>query len=367
MDYLCRTLPVIYPPINGFPHKGALFSILLAREECKPWVFSNFIQIYTLKDLHKNKLRSGTVDFFYNIYGDWTYFHLKANPWIKLNSMPFDFFRLLKTDVIDFIKTCIDRNMYLFFDIDMYYISAYKINYNKNHVPHETFIYGYDDDKKVLLMGDNTALKYNQDQITYDEIIKSTSSLLDIYTNNVEGVFWHTYREKSIFMLEVKKNVERNEVDPIFSKEIFDINTNKIINDLKEYLLLDNYADGYKYSDYYTYGIECYYELERFINYAIETNGSLDQRAFYSFIEHKKLMLLRMQYLSKDFELGELIEKYSVLVNKFNIIMNLVLKGNVTKQLELWERASNKLEECKGIEIILLNKFIEILSRKEKL
>jgi hypothetical protein len=339
-----------------------LFSMLLAREECKPWVFSNFIQIYSLKELHKNRVRTGTVDFFYNIYGDWTYFHLKANPWIKLNSMPFDFFRLLKPDIIDFIKTCINRNMYLFFDIDMYYISAYQINYKKNHVPHEIFIYGYDDEKKIFYMGDNTALKYNQDQITYDELLLSTSSLLDIYENKVEGVLWHTYREKSVFMIEVKKNVERNGLDPIFNQDVFDINSKKIINDLKEYLLLEGYAEGYQYSNYYVYGIDCYEELEKFVDYAIQTNDVVDQRAFYSFIEHKKLMLLRMQYMSTAYELDELIEKYGCLLKDFNIMMNVVLKANVTKQRVLWERVLVKLKKYKNEEIQLLHNFINILS-----
>ena len=73
------------------PIRGLYFSMLMAREECKPWVFSNFIQIYALKDLYNKGIRTGTIDFFYNLYGDWTYFHLKANPWIRINSMPFEF------------------------------------------------------------------------------------------------------------------------------------------------------------------------------------------------------------------------------------------------------------------------------------
>jgi hypothetical protein len=359
----CNTLPIIYPPINAFPHKGALFSVLFAREECKPWIFSNFIQIYSLKDLYKNKPRTGTVDFFYNMYGDWTYFHLKANPWIKLNSMPFEYLRLLKPDIVDFIKMCIDKNRYLFFDIDMYYISAYKINYNKAHVPHEIFIYGYDDEKKVFYIGDNTALKYSHEQMTYDEITLSTNNLLEIYENNVKGVLWHEYREKSIFMLEVKKNVERNGEDPVFSSEVFDININKIINDLKEYLLWDNYAEGYRHSEYYVYGIECYNELEKYAYSVIGTEDRIDHRAFYSFIEHKKLMLLRMQYLSKDYDLNDLIEKYTDLVNGFNILMNLVLKAILTKNNKTWEKVINYFKEYKEKEIILLNEFINILSK----
>jgi hypothetical protein len=362
MKNTSRILPVIYPPINAYPHKGALFSMLMAREECKPWVFSNFIQIYALKDLYNRGMRTGTVDFFYNLYGDWTYFHLKANPWIRINSMPFEFFKLIKSDIVDFIKTCINKNLYLFFDIDMYYIPAYKLFFNKNHLLHEIFIYGYDDDKNVFYMGDNTTGKYNHDQVTYEEITTSTNALLEMYGDNNEDTVLHNYREKSIYMMSIGKNVERNGQDPFFSKDVFEINIKKIINDLKEYLLLDNYAEGYKYSNYYVYGIDCYNELVKFVSYAMETNQCVDRRAFYSFIEHKKLMLLRMEFINGNYDLNRLIERYSNLVNGFNILMALVLKANNTKANDLWERIIVKLKEYKEEEIVLLNELIRILS-----
>ncbi|QNU66155.1 hypothetical protein EHE19_014905 [Ruminiclostridium herbifermentans] len=362
-------LPVVYPPINGYPHKGALFSMLMAREECKPWVFNNFIQVYTLKDLCNKGVRTGTVDFFYNLYGDWTHFYLKSNPWIKFSSMPYDFLKLIKTDIIDFIKTCINKNLYLFFDIDMYYISAYKMHYNKTHFLHEIFIYGYDDDKKIFYMGDNTTGKYTLDQVTYDEIITSTNVILDLYRDDNEDAELYKYKEKAIYMMCVTKNVERNWQDPSFSKDIFEVNIKKIINDLKEYLLLDNYAEGYRYSNYYVFGIDCYNELMKFVRSAIENGQHVDRRAFYSFIEHKKLMLLRMEFLNDKYndkyDLNQLIERYSNLVNEFNIILSSVLKANMIKDNDLWEKINVKLKECKEEDIVLMNEFIRILSQSE--
>ena len=358
----CCILPVVYPPINGYPHKGALFSMLMAREECKPWVFSNFIQIYTLKDLYNKGIRTGTVDFFYNLYGDWTHFYLKANPWIKINSMPYDYLKLIKSDVIDFIKACINRNLYLFFDIDMYYIQAYKLHFNKSHLIHEIFIYGYDDDKQVFYMGDNTTGKYNHDLVTYEEIITSTNVILDLYRYNNEDAELYKYKEKSIYMMSVEKNVERNWQDQHFSQDVFEINVKKIINDLKEYLLLDNYAEGYKYSNYYVYGIDCYNELLKFVSHAMENNLHVDRRAFYSFIEHKKLMLLRMEFINGNYDLNQIIEKYSNLVNEFNILMSLILKANMVKDNDLWEKIIVKLKAFKEEEIVLINEFIRILS-----
>jgi hypothetical protein len=244
----------------------------------------------------------------------------------------------------------------------MYYISAYKLNFKKNHVLHEIFIYGYDDDKNIFYMGDNTAGKYNHDKVTYEEITTSTNVLLKMYGDNNEDTVLHSYREKSIFMLDIRKNVELNEQDPFFTKDIFDINIKKIINDLKEYLLFDNYAEGYKYSNYYVYGIDCFDELQKFAEHAMETNEIVDTRAFYSFIEHKKLMLLRMEFINGNYDLNQLIERYSELVNGFNILMTLILKANITKVNIIWQQIIENLKKYKEEEIALLNEFIRILS-----
>ena len=190
--------------------------------------------------------------------------------------------------------------------------------------------------------------------------ITSTNKLLEIYGDNNEDTVLHNYREKSIYMMSIGKNVERNGQDPFFSKDVFEINIKKIINDLKEYLLLNNYAEGYKYSNYYVYGIDCYNELLKFVRYAMETNQWVDPRAFYSFIEHKKLMLLRMEFINgKNYDLNQLIERYSNLVNGFNILMVLILKANNIKANNLWERIIVKLKEYKEEEIVLLNELIK--------
>lgn len=53
------------------------------------------------KQEKENKgIRTGTVDFFYNLYGDWTCFYLKANPWIRSKSMSYDIFKSIKPDTL---------------------------------------------------------------------------------------------------------------------------------------------------------------------------------------------------------------------------------------------------------------------------
>lgn len=356
MSTKCNILPIVYPPINGFSHQGALFSILLAREECKPWIFSNFIQTYSLKDLYKNTSRSGTVDFFYNIYGDWKYFHYKANPWIRFSSIPLDYLQLLKFDAVDFLKICIDRNMYVTFDIDTFYISTYEF-YQNTHEKHEIFIYGYDDEMKMFYVGDNMKNgKYCQELVPYDEINDGISQMYEFDKKN--NLFW---REKQISMLEVTQNTEASGKDPLFIQEILGLNIKKIVNDIKEYLLIDKYSSGYSYSNFYVFGIECYDELIKYAIYAKETEVSADIRGFYSFYMHKKLMLLRLEFLNNDYELSEIIKEYDILVRKFDVLILLLVKAKMKKENRLLEKVAEILKDSKEYEVHLLNNLIKCL------
>ncbi len=45
----------------------------------------------------------------------------------------------------NFVRNMIDNNCYVHLLIDMYYISAYKNNYGREHYSHNITIYGYDE------------------------------------------------------------------------------------------------------------------------------------------------------------------------------------------------------------------------------
>ena len=73
-------------------------------------------------------------------------------------------------------------------------------------------------------------------------------------------------------------------------------------------------------------------------------------------------MLLRMEFINGNYDLNQLIEKYNNLLNEFNILMSLILKANMIKENDLWEKIIVKLKEYKEEEIVLLKEFIRILS-----
>ena len=63
---MIKKLKIGEPIIYAYCHQAALLSVLYEYPETYPWIYSNYIQIYTLYDLWKQKDRLGTLDFYYH-------------------------------------------------------------------------------------------------------------------------------------------------------------------------------------------------------------------------------------------------------------------------------------------------------------
>lgn len=363
-------LPVIYPPINAFPHQGVIFSTLYAKEECIPWIFNNYIQTFSVKDMYQDPVRNGTIDFFYNLYGDWKYFEVKANPWLRTYSVPMDLIEKFDLDIVDVLKNQLSEERYAFFPIDRFCIPAYGLQYQKEHIDHDILIYGYDDHEGIFFAGDNAMNKYEQFTVKYDEIRNSFQGLRTMYRNDPDRFF---YSEQSIMFFKVMKNYEVSGKSEVFLRETYDININSIIVGLKSYLLFPGYAASYSKSDYYVYGIDCYNELIKNVEIPGSLKEYIDFRGIYSFLEHKKLMLLRIKYLSKldkiaveDLRLIE--EDYQKIVDSFVLIVSLTLKHNIKIDLGTWDKKvpqkiAGRINDCKVNEINVLTRFVNIMEQ----
>ena len=359
MDSSQKILSLVYPPVNGYAHQCALFSMLFTRQECIPWIYNNFIQVYSLKDLYLHSSRTGTIDFFYNIYGDWKHFYFKANPWIRFSAIPFYDLRSFKLDCIKYLKLCIERDMYLYFDVDIFFIPVYTKYYLQKHQKREILVYGYSDEKQCFFTLNNTkAGKCTQDHVSYKNLEESIL-FMDEFDKNNEALFW---RERQIYMMEVTKNVEASGNDPLFLREIFETNIEQIINGVKEYLLDGGTIRAYGFSEFYVFGTDCYDELIKYIDHIIKTKGKADIRGFYSFFLHKKLMLMRLEYLSDKYDLVETTSLYKTLVDDFNVLIIKLIKADILKKDSIFAKLIDSLNDLKEREISLLKKFIQLIN-----
>lgn len=81
---IMKSLPIGEPEVTASSHQAVIFSILNQDKRGISWLCNNYIQIFCLKDLYKaRKVRKGTLDFFFNEYGDWSLFEFSANPLLE--------------------------------------------------------------------------------------------------------------------------------------------------------------------------------------------------------------------------------------------------------------------------------------------
>ena len=145
-------LKIIEPEATSSSHQAAVFSILKTTEEGKNWLINNYIQVYCLKDLYKARdERKGTLDYYYNEYGDWSLFEFSGNPLLGYSLIDYKMFLELKIkykiSVIDLLKSAIGKKRYIYIGIDKFYIEFYD-EYEKMHAGHHLFINGFIESKK---------------------------------------------------------------------------------------------------------------------------------------------------------------------------------------------------------------------------
>lgn len=91
----------------------------------------------------------------------------------------------------------------------------------------------------------------------------------------------------------------------------------------------------------------------------------LDKRAFHLFLEHKKLMLSRINYLIHENRLKyeHVSESYKNIVRRFEIIQNMTLKYNITKDQNSLSRLRNQISDGLNEEKLVLNEMIKLISK----
>ena len=172
-----KILPVQTPIIDATIHQAMIFSVMPMYEECIPWLINNYVSLFCLKNLYKQKLnRQGSVDFFYSLYGDWSMFEFSANPWLDYEALTFSAILDNDIDLISFLENAINEDKYLHISIDWFYLPMYR-QYHKDHGMHHLFINGYDSDKRIFYAHDTYKDgRYEDAEVRYEDLKKSDRS-----------------------------------------------------------------------------------------------------------------------------------------------------------------------------------------------
>lgn len=305
------------PDIYSFNIYGTIWSLIADNDEMESWIMNNFIQLRYVFEWD-----------CYFFEGHHTL--ISECPGISHSEIP----RILvKTkwegSIQQLIKDSINNNLYVYLYADRFNLERTS-EYNKEHLIHEVFIYGYDEEKQIFYLADNVQNgKYVCFTSKFDEIEKGYWAIGesdDYYTR--------------VHLLEKRKKEDSK----------FPLNVEQIKLNLKYYLeSIPAISKSFKNKS--IFGMEAVAYTCKTIQEALEENKIIDDfdvRRFHLFYEHKSLMIKRLCYLDKHNLIQDgnyFIEEYRFLNKKYYSLRNLVLKYNYLADNNLLIRINENLKE----------------------
>ena len=272
------------PILTAYSTLGNITSVLNNRVDLEPWLYNNFVQLSA-----GNLFRFAYQKLMYH-----------DSPFINTFSVPM----YLINDIITFIESSIQNNMYLFFLVDRYYLSGYTEYCTKNQI-HEIFVYGYDSEKQLLYTSDNSnSFKYANKLISYSNMFEAYSAVESNFMN----------------------------LSQICTCNPPLIDIDKIKSSVSDYINSKINYDDIRYSNKNAYGISVY---TKYID-ILKLSGSLlnDFIPLHLFWEHKILMHKRIEYLINHGYLScqnSLLDEYSTIAQKFLFLRNLLIRYSIRR------------------------------------
>ena len=262
-----KILPIGNPPIICALHHAYPLSILSQSDDYLPWFYSHYIQVEV-----DSKWR-------FNFYR-YPKYHMAVSPWLQTQILHRNVVRRAYKRNIDFVKDCLDENLYVQIDIDEFYLSN-KENYRKIHYTRELLVFGYDLSKKVFnTVGFGSNGVFTESQIGLQEL--------------EQGILEAVPSEEidcRVRLFRYIKNAQYN----------FDLKV--ILEQLQDYFYSVNTSQ--KFQSFarvknYIYGMATYGFLREYIKFLTENIRTIDIILFHTLWEHKECMKNRLFYLETN-------------------------------------------------------------------
>ncbi|OMD67393.1 hypothetical protein BSK48_20040 [Paenibacillus odorifer] len=229
--------------------------------------------------------------------------------------------------ITDLIEECISNGLYMFLEIDCFYIPVALFN-QRIHYNSRTLIYGFDTEQKILNVADfygpfdrNVAFKFRE--VSYEDFIKAYSSY------------------------ECSKNLEHERLLAFkYSSTEISLNKGELKYALKRYL--DGFEDPY---NNIRFGVKCYDAISEELD-----KKYMDFRLFNFVYSHAKAMKMRAAYMKEldvldesftDLSAFDELEKFALSCR--NSLIKFVVsqdKGVKNKVIQLYEKLRDKDIEC---------------------
>lgn len=284
-------------PVTVYPNVAYPLMIILNEPHLKEWYYEHFINIYA--QCWDNTLFR--IDFLDSsrYFGD------------VLECCSLTIEDAKNVEIVDYIIDSIDRGFCLnVFAVDEYYLSNSNV-YNKEHFIHETLIYGYDQEQKVI-----NVVGYDQND-TFSKFTYKMEEFVEAFNAAINNAPY--YLVDALHLLKIRHFF----CDYVFSYDNF-------VNELEKYVYsIPDYKKKYfslASEDVTTYGNSVYDEMIECLDKKINniTNNNVLYLCFHFMYEHKAMLLERLKYIQQKYVFDEKydtrVEKYEKIVANSNLL-----------------------------------------------
>lgn len=279
-----KVLPLQDPPLKGFLLHAYPLSIVTSTEESKPWLYSNYVQIWCNQSLFE-RTKELRIDFYEGAFGSFKNYPI---PWLdtfKLHNRLID-----PQQIIEHLVEWINSGHYVYLFVDEYYIPDRIHHVDGTHYPHPVLVHGYDKEQQVLhISGYDQKQHYRQTLCSFTDF---TNAYMALYAPEQQRKY-----SDEIYLLTINKEIGRH----------YTLDLKLLSSLLDDYLQARDSCDRlrmfFKLGDH-VYGIGVYAYMIRYLDELLAGNIPFDIyyeiRPFHNFWEHKRFMLDRLRYLNAN-------------------------------------------------------------------
>lgn len=334
-----KNLPLSKPFISCYPQHAFYMSIISEKKECLPWIFSNYSNLF----IDEN----GFCDFFVKTPEYYLY------PWFQGSQrLHRDFLIEHNIELIKFIKDNLNNNNYIWLHVDEFNLPC-SDKFNKQHFIHSQMISGFDDmSQKFTINGYYNKKKYSTEYVNYEDLS------LSFYKAKPDMDF-------KFYIHLIKYNTDYRLADFTYNLSLLKQQLLCYLNSSLEPLLNPEEIYNLNIKNSIVTGLDLYAKLITELKNHSYVYSS--HRIFYILFEHKKFMLLKLNYLKTEnfFTFSdEIFSKYDSILKITEIQLFLFLKYKLTGNKELLEKIIELLSTIKKDEKEVLELMIDQMNCK---
>lgn len=265
------------PPVKAYLSYAHILSMVLAEKDSQDWYYASFIQLYSWKDTDSSWLSLQFVPDTHGLLHDQYLYKI-----FSLNSEIYD---LNEESVIPSLKRWISQGYYIVYSLDEYYLPG-TCYYEKEHIPHAQFLYGYDEEGFHLLNYDEEH-NYVSVHVKNEDIIKA------MLTNEmVEQWGWEDLRCHNPKLLKRSEKINREFELDIIKDQLTEYKESKG----SPWLHMHN-SHIHSCPDV-AWGLDIY---ESLMTYMEKAGAKTEYMPFHLLWEHKVIMGERLNYLESRY------------------------------------------------------------------